>query len=260
MDRAPAVPDRIVVPIDDSADSRRALPLAQALADAFECDLRTITVADPAAATDADIVLDGDPIDALRQATAATPSAVLCMASHGRSNIGRRLLGSTTEQLLRTAFAPVVVVGPDVPQAAMAAPRTIVAGIAWPPRPDRLIELLEQWAPALGAQVDLVHARSPWPAELYVEQVTGRRAPDQPDLDALADRLRSGHIQVTTHAMTGTDPVAALTRVAEQVTQPAMIAVETHRGAADGDQDVAYQLIRHVPFPVLATTGQPLDR
>lgn len=38
--------------------------------------------------------------------------ALVCMASHGRSGFGAALLGSTTEQVLRTSNAPVLVVGP----------------------------------------------------------------------------------------------------------------------------------------------------
>ncbi len=260
MDHGPQVPTRVVVPIDDSHASRRALPVAAALAEVFGGELVTVTVADPTAVTDADVVLEGDPAEALRSFVTAEPRTVLCMASHGRSRLGRRLIGSTTEQLLRTCPVPVVVVGPNVEDAAMAAPRTIVAGLAWPPGPDRLVALLGAWAPTLEADVELVHVRSPWAAELYVERTTGRQPPDRPDLDALAERLRDPHIAIGTHPMSATDPVAALIDLAGRAAQPTMIAVDTHDNVADGHHDVAYQLIRRAACPVLATTGRPSER
>lgn len=250
------VPARIVVPIDDSQDSRRAIPLAKALAEPFDADVQTVTVADPSAVPAADVTLDGDTSDALCSYVTGEPHTIVCMASHGRSGLGRRLIGSTAEDLLRTCPVPVVVVGPNAADRSAVSPRTVVAGLAWPPGPDRLVELLAAWAPAMDTAVHLVHVRSPSAPELYVGRVTGRRAPDHPDLETFSARLRQKNVAVDIHQITGSDPVRALLDIADRTGPRTMFAVETHRDSSgDGHHDVTYQLIRQSPYPVLATTG-----
>lgn len=250
------VPTRVVVPIDDSQESHRALPHAAALAEQFGAVVETVTVADPRDATAADVRLDGDPVEAVTSHVAAGPPTIVVMASHGRSAVGRRLIGSTAEAMLDASPAPVVVIGPHAVERPTTQLDTVVAGLAWSPSPERLVGLLATWAPALGAAVHLVHARSPWAAELYAQQVTGRPAPDRPDVEGVGDRLRAVGVTVEVHEVTTDDPVRGLLDIAERAGPHTMLAVESHRDGR-GRGDVAYQLVRRGHCPVLVTTGVP---
>ena len=230
--------------------------MAEALAEPFVAEVETVTVADPQPLTAAAVTLEGETVGALIHHILDHPGSIVCMSSHGRSGLGRRLIGSTAESLLRTSPVPLVVVGPHVALEHCVVPSTVVAGLAWPPGPDRLVALLAAWIPILHATVDLVHVGTTSAAELYVGRTTGRRSPNQPDLDNYATRLRDGNIAVNVHRVTDHDPARALLKVAGRTTPPTMLAVDTHRGdAVDRHHDVAYQLIRHGPHPVLATTG-----
>jgi nucleotide-binding universal stress UspA family protein len=56
-------------------------------------------------------VLQGSPAEAIAD-TAAAPGTLVVMSSHGRAGLGRTLLGSVTDQVVRNSGVPVVIVRP----------------------------------------------------------------------------------------------------------------------------------------------------
>jgi nucleotide-binding universal stress UspA family protein len=249
------VPVTILVPIDGSALSERSVPLAQQLAVRFDAEVRTVTVGIDRHEVAADLVLDGEPAEALLDHLADSDRTLVCMSSHGHGGIRRRLVGSVAEELIRRAPTPVIVTGPQAGHAEVGVPRTLLAGVADSPRRSKLLRLLAAWAPLLGAQVELAHVRLPSAAELYVTRTTGQLAPDRPDLEQLARQLRADGVPATPHTLPGSDPVAGLLALADRVAPPALLAVDSHHAGERVHHDVAYQLIRGSRWPVLATLG-----
>ncbi len=138
-------PTAILVPMDTSSLSERALPLASRLARSLDLPVVILTVVDGVVAdvitqfaAEGGIELSDSveayfnrhvqalaeegveaefaslsgihPAEAILEFCSANDIELIVMASHGYSGITRWLLGSITEKVLRTADVPVVVV------------------------------------------------------------------------------------------------------------------------------------------------------
>lgn len=133
---------RVLVPLDGSDFSLRALPHAAALAKLFEAEILLLHVSGPeetprpraeavlerAAAQLAgrglgmDIrVRKGDPASEILEACRSESADAIAMATHGRSGLSRWTLGSVTEKVLRAAEVPLLVTPPPAAAAARAA-------------------------------------------------------------------------------------------------------------------------------------------
>jgi nucleotide-binding universal stress UspA family protein len=246
-------PQTVVVPLDGSPYAARALPYGEQLARAFGARVQTVTVGDDHDVV-AEVRLAGDPAAALLGHLARSERAIVSMASHGYGGLRRRLIGSVAETVLRGAAVPVIVHGPATVELT-ALPRTILAGVAWSPRLERLLGTLGTWALLLGARLELAHVRYPTAAELYVARTTGQRASDQPHLEGLAAELAGQGVHTDTHLLAGDDPTDALLSLADQLTPPVLLAVDSHPADEPARHDIAYRLIRRSPWPVLATAG-----
>jgi len=138
----------VLVPIDGSELSLRALPTARALAARLGADLRSLSVASDdaeaarlrtigAAMLDVDVddervsvVVGGDPADAIVRRADELGSSVVCMSTHGRGRLSGALVGSVARSLLQRSPEPVVVLGPSADNP------------GWTPRPRRWPEPL----------------------------------------------------------------------------------------------------------------------
>jgi nucleotide-binding universal stress UspA family protein len=54
------------------------------------------------------LILEGDPVDMILRAAEETHSDVIVMGTHGRTGLGRLLLGSVAESVIRKAPCPVL--------------------------------------------------------------------------------------------------------------------------------------------------------
>ena len=121
----------VLVPIDGSELSLRALPTARALAARLGADVQSISIATDeddaarlrtisAAMLDVDahdervsVLVGDDPADAIvRRADELSPS-VVCMSTHGRGRLSGALIGSVARSLVQRLPEPVVVLGPS---------------------------------------------------------------------------------------------------------------------------------------------------
>lgn len=129
----------IVVPLDESSLSETALPVADELAGALGAtvvlltagwgsttealgeylEARATTLTSPRTTS---VVPDTFPATAVAEAVGGTDDVVV-MATHGRSGIGKALLGSVAEDVVRRSDRPVVLVGPGAK-----APRRLTGG------------------------------------------------------------------------------------------------------------------------------------
>jgi nucleotide-binding universal stress UspA family protein len=246
-------PQTVVVPLDGSREAVGVLPYAEELAARFGARLQTVTVNGGGRRVTAEIHLEGDPAAALLGHLAETDRAVVCMASHGHSGLRRRLIGSVAEAVMRGSPVPVVVHGPQTSGRSL--PRTILAGVACSPHLERLLDTLAAWAPLLGVRLELAHVRYPTAAELYLARATCQRAADQPDLDRLAADLTGRGVRTAAHLLVGDDPTIALLALARRLPSPVLLAVDSHHLGESAHHDIAYQLIRRSPWPVLASVG-----
>jgi nucleotide-binding universal stress UspA family protein len=134
----------VIVPLDGSDLSERAVPYGRALADAAEAQLILVRVVPPRTFPDddradtqdhdiadagdylsqfADPDVGGKPVEALAfgedpatilvETARARPTSIIVMSTHGRSGVGELVFGSVAEAVVRRAERPVVVIPPD---------------------------------------------------------------------------------------------------------------------------------------------------
>ena len=61
-------------------------------------------------------VQDGDPVVEILEVTREAPCDLIVMGTHGRTGLGRLLMGSVAEQVLRRASCPVLTVRTPFPE------------------------------------------------------------------------------------------------------------------------------------------------
>ena len=132
MERSPSVPvvdfRNVLVPLDGSEFSLRAMPTARVLAQRFDADLHTIAVADDdrdaarvrslaaaalAVAPDdqrVHVLTRADPADAIVRRAESLGACVVCLATHGRGSVSRLWLGSIATSVLQRSVQPVLLV------------------------------------------------------------------------------------------------------------------------------------------------------
>ena len=143
-------PNQILVPVDGSEFSTRALDVAAALAAETHAELVILSVVDlarvamlsggqaqlipgcleelrseakrvaeeacarvtPVVRASTRIV-DGSPVDQIERGAAEIKPSFIVMGTHGRSGLGRALMGSVAEGVVRRAPVPVMIVPPE---------------------------------------------------------------------------------------------------------------------------------------------------
>lgn len=85
----------------------------QARAERETALIRVVRDARAAGAQAEFIVWEGEPANALRQAVIAENADLLVVGSRGRDRAGRMLLGSVSDDMIRTAACPVLIVRPS---------------------------------------------------------------------------------------------------------------------------------------------------
>ena len=122
---------KLLVPLDATVESAVALPLAKTLASATGADVTLLRVVEsrsvePIAAANLGLIAHelagavpvepvvrmGDPADKIVREAKARKCDLIVMATHGRSGVGRALLGSVTERVLASSPAPVLALRP----------------------------------------------------------------------------------------------------------------------------------------------------
>ena len=161
---APSMLARIMVPLDGSGFSQRAIPAAESLAARTGADLYFVRVNEPllpgglptpeywrveavrealddlgehagaarARGLEAEsYLLDGSPVDALCAEARRSHADLIVMSTHGRTGVSRTWLGSTADGVARHADTPVLLVRPgdalDAASAPLAIGRMLVA-------------------------------------------------------------------------------------------------------------------------------------
>jgi nucleotide-binding universal stress UspA family protein len=187
--------DTIVVPLDGSATADRALPLARSLAQRTGAQVLLFTSTadgegasrdhlDTAAAGMSGVDVSSVVVDGRTAAAAAAELApsdrgrVLCMSTHGRGGLGRSVLGSVAEEILRAGSVSALLVGPSCDPAAFDRGGPVQLCIDGSDRSPAVVEAGGRWADLLDRDARLVIVANPFDAR------TG------PESDAMFAELR----------------------------------------------------------------------
>jgi nucleotide-binding universal stress UspA family protein len=268
----------IVVPIDGSALSRQALPVAAVLAATGHAGLRLVAVArddselepgrrhlDEAAntlpdtiATDLDVILEADPVGALLN-IAGDVATVLCFGSHDHSHPVAELLGSVGSKVAERAIHPFVIVGPNGAQEASG--DDVVVALDGRDDPDPLLATAVAWALHLAAPMRIVTVYEPVPADVRRPDHYSRGHGPSTDPDVYLDAMR-GHVKdarlagVTTAAIA--DPVSVADGLAHHLAEhPALLLLVGGARHHLSPSSLTRDLLRHTPPPVLVVPHQP---
>ncbi len=256
----------ILVPLDGSELAERALPTAEFLARAMKSSLVLVkgdeewfVAAEPGQRQQAGSeaqqylaevsgrqslsglevqthVYADAPALAVSRAVAEYASDLIVMSTHGRGGLGRWAYGSVTEEVLRSARVPVLVV-PAHYQGSWASGHgsTIIVGLDGSALAEDALPAALELAGALGATLTLIEVIEPLNVGLLGDSpyippeavdIEGWLREAKTYLDDVMQRLRSKGVQVAVETTTG-HPSATIARVASE-NDAAAIVVATH--------------------------------
>jgi nucleotide-binding universal stress UspA family protein len=258
----------IVIPLDGSALSESALPVAAEVARSAGVPTELLTsgwgstveelqaylsgkATTFAGATTTNVVPDTFPATAISRAVDAGGAVV--MATHGRSGIGKALLGSVAEDVIKATDRPVVLVGPSGSTGGPLQGGTMVVSTDGSATAGTIIDLAAEWATTLGMSVHVVAVCDPdgtaaGRADLSDAQVAAA-------VTAAADRLRAAGLTVAEETLVGKDPARAIVDLAGRL-PAAMIAMSTHARsglARTALGSTAIKVVHDASCPVLVT-------
>lgn len=274
----------LLVPLDGSTLSKRALPYAIGLTKASGGTLLLLRVLIPrpprgeplvqesaamaeldeiagplraqGLSVDAEVssTIFGGVAEVIVDTAQRSGAELIVMSTHGRSGFGRWVYGSVAERVLRLSATPVLLVP---------AP----CGRGWPSdrRPRMLLALdgsalaalavapTQSWAQLLGADVHLIRALPPVSSDAaaYVyEDRIGERAEAMRTLESVASSFRQAGVQTAIHTPTGEAAACIAQLAAEQDID--ILAMATH-----GRSGVPQVVLGGVATETLHRTGLP---
>jgi nucleotide-binding universal stress UspA family protein len=251
--------DALIVPLDGSDLSESAIPVAEQLGQGLGATITLLTSGWGSNVSDLDgylsanaamltapcatvVIGDTFPATAIVDAIHA-PSDVVVMATHGRSGIGRALLGSVAEDLMKRVDNPVVLIGPNATADRSLTGGTLLVTTDGSPRSAMILPTASRFAKALGLQVVVVTVGSPG-------------AEDDELLRAAAASVgffRSDGGEATHQHLVGTDVPGSIVALAEQI-PASLLAMTTHGRGGFGRTALGSTTMRVVhrgPCPVI---------
>jgi nucleotide-binding universal stress UspA family protein len=264
--------DRVVVPVDFSAQSDRGVMIGAALASWLDVTIELVTVAAPAAPRDVRGELEtiARTVDratcTVVESSRPTADALLsevrrhrvsdlwCVGTHARGGVGESLLGSVSERLVREADIPIVLVGPHVHHV----PGGNVIGVALDgsAHSELVLPAVEEMRMATGMSLRLLQVvpRPPSPAREdvmesgYLSRLAARAAPGPHDAVVDYDVLHGVH------------PADDISTYVEGHPEIGMLALAT-RGLTGRDRlrhgSVAFEVAHRSSVPVLVLHTTP---
>jgi nucleotide-binding universal stress UspA family protein len=224
------MPKTLLVPLDGTPCSERALPVAEQLADRFDADTVVITadlggdgaapgvaVPPPGRNRHVEVVRSLTVADAVRAVAADSNDPALCMATHARTMVGHALFGSVAEDVVRGLELPAVLVGPASATTIRESGPLLVChdgSVA----SDAIVPVARDWAHALRTNIVLAHVFHPRDVATAVdpEAVVGEAAA----------RL-AVDVDVDVRVVRGYSPAGTIVALVEDL-EPVLVALTTH--------------------------------
>jgi nucleotide-binding universal stress UspA family protein len=266
--------EHVVVPIDDSDLSHRAVDEGRLLAQALGGQLHLLHAEPHWDRRETGIHREAERLAAELGAVAAVRSrgvddipvatvidryvsevgnGVVCMASHGRRGVAAGLFGSTTEQLVRESGRAVVVIGPSAPAHAETFER-VVAGYDGSRFAEAALGEAAGWAKALGVPLWVVESFDPnAPSPMPAESPGSRDVMESAPVHREADLLAGSGIDVEWETLHDRNPAEALVNFAS--TKPGTLTVVATHGRTGLSRlvagSVASGVVRRATGPVV---------
>lgn len=235
--------NRIIVPVDGSDESWRAIGIGDRIAVACDADLEIVCVMEAhddfevqerllrrrvgrePLATPRPLVHIVEPhgtsVEAtLRDRLRAVNGSLLVMASSGRGRSGA-VLGSVATDVVRTTYGPVVMVGPGVDPAGTPAGHDIVVAVDGSPRSEASLGLAGAWSIGFGSRLwvtTMINRAAVSPDDMFESSYVARLAED------LSTRTRR---EVEFEVLHGANAARAVTDFARRV-DAGLIVATTH--------------------------------
>lgn len=263
---------RVVVPIDWSRQSERALPVAAALAAATGAEMRiaAIAVTEREGAELAErsahlglrwgvepsLRVHWDIAAALAEIGAEEPGTMLCLAAHGRGAAARAILGSVSSDLVSLSDRPLLLVGPATAPGRFPGPGPVVAALDGSDAAREILPLAAGWARSMGVGLQLATVAEPIAEALDGHPLHRLFGPPDPAayLDEVAAGWRTGDLKVTCAPLF--DPIGPSEGLRRHLhdTPASLLIVSTRPRTAFRSLlgSVTTHLLRTSPVPVLA--------
>jgi len=261
----------VVVPVDGSKASWRAVPIAARLAHAVDGKLDVITVVDRARyITESEamlrfgleqlpdlpvepmihVVSAAAPASAIAEHVDQLNGSLVVMSSHGHGR-SASVLGSTADELLRQMFGPIVVIGPHTHADSGSVGGRYVVPLDGSDHSDMILPIVAAWTVEFGAEPWLVEAAGAG------TRMTGPAASDFIESGTAAHRARemSRDIgrDVEFDILHGGDPAHAIVDFASHM-EASLIFACTHGRTGMSrlrTGSTAAHIVRHAPCPVV---------
>jgi nucleotide-binding universal stress UspA family protein len=254
----------IVVPLDESSLSETALPVADELATALGASILCMTagwgstteeLSDYLTAKAATLqaphstAVAPDTFPATAIAEAAGDGSLVVMATHGRSGVGKALLGSVAEDLLKRSDRPVVLLGPHAHTGPNFAGGVLGMTTDGSPVSAMILPRVANLASTLGLTVRVlsVHAAGGSPLG-GAERETVDRA-----MESAVAFLTAEGVTATAEALMGADAAEVVARWAAD-NDAALLAMSTHGRsglARTALGNITAKSVHDAPCPVL---------
>ena len=264
--------EEIVVPLDGSDFSTRALPVGAALSAAADARLRVVGIAhadgelawtfdkvhdavDRAGfhGIDVEVRVDPRPVEVLLGIGAAA-GTVLCLATHDRPDAPAKALHAVGSLVLERTERPVVVVGPWASVESLGT--DVVVAVDGVSDPEPLVAVAAAWATQLGSGLRIVTVYEPVLPDLdhphHYTRVHG--PPGEPDDYVKSVRELVAEFPFAVDAVAIADPVGVAAGLEQHLTDvPARMLVLGGRrpGPPKPSGGIARHLLRNLTLPVL---------
>jgi nucleotide-binding universal stress UspA family protein len=179
----------------------------------------------------------GDTATQIERVAQAQHADVIVMATHGRSGVGRTVLGSVAERLVTRGSLPVVLVRPGAHP--LGRLQTLLVPLDGSPGAGIALGMAVALARASGAQLTLTEVVEPIPRYAYVDNYVDpawdeeARQAAEVYVQALAARLRRAGVQADGHAILGANVAEQLVSKADRVEADLVVmSTHAHRGVA----------------------------
>ncbi len=184
---------------------------------------------------DSALLDEGDVTEQLCAYAREVEADAIFITSHARGGVGRVVLGSVADRVLRDSHLPVVIVHPSKGERDVGAPRDVdhvLVPVDWSNLAGTVFGPVVDLAKATGARVTLTSIVTPTVLGPRIPPVEPE-APDEDELRAreyledMADEFRAEGLDVDVVVVSANDPVRGIISVAE-VCSVDLIAMATH--------------------------------
>lgn len=181
----------------------------------------------------------GDPASEILAATAGQANPIIVMSTHGRSGIGRWLIGSVADRVVRGGGAPVLMLRSGVVQPDPETIHAIIVPLDGSALSEQALPVAETIANLFGAKLTLIRiadttallrnfamSYAPLPADIVNQLISDMTNDATQYLESVADRMRESGLVVETTALAGLPTDRLLGQIHQH--QASLVVMATH--------------------------------